>query len=62
MTFYKLYKKLFPNQIIRVFTEHKKQIDIEYEGAAKDIGTNYYNAKIKSIAANNDGDIWIELK
>ncbi len=64
MTFYKLYKKLYPNQNIIVITSYKGDIDVEYRGAAKDmvIDASYYKAKIKRVMADSDGEIWIELK
>lgn len=62
MTFFKLYKMLYPNQDIIVMSKYKGELDIEYKGAARDISISYYKAKIKKVMANNDGEIWIELK
>ena len=62
MTFYQLYKRLYPTQNIIVMSQYKGEVDIEYKGAAKDISISYYKAKIKRIMADSDGEIWIELK
>lgn len=62
MTFYKLYKKLYPNQNIIVMSSYKGEIDVEFKGMAKDIDISYYKAKIKRVMADSDGEIWIELK
>ncbi len=62
MTFFKLYKMLYPNQDIIVMSKYKGELEIEYKGGARDISISYYKAKIKKVMANNDGEIWIELK